>query len=60
MMNTHFRHMALGQHTAQVNAVRQPPSWCEICSGSDHSAKIRDANPDFVNFIRNAQREGVQ
>uniref|UniRef100_M1DHF5 Uncharacterized protein n=1 Tax=Solanum tuberosum TaxID=4113 RepID=M1DHF5_SOLTU len=56
MMNTHFNNLELGQLPAQVNAVQQPPSWCEICGGGDHSADVCGANLDSVNFVGNAQR----
>uniref|UniRef100_M1DG54 Putative plant transposon protein domain-containing protein n=1 Tax=Solanum tuberosum TaxID=4113 RepID=M1DG54_SOLTU len=39
MMSTHFNNLVLGQQPAQVNVVQQPPSWCEICEGGDHSAE---------------------
>lgn len=58
MMITHFRNMALGQQTSQVNAVQQPPSWYEIFGGSDHIAEICVVNPHFVNFVGNVQRGG--
>ncbi|KAK4706725.1 hypothetical protein R3W88_033689 [Solanum pinnatisectum] len=60
IMNTHFSNLALGQQPAQVNAVQQPPSWCEICGGGNYSAEVCGANPDSVNFVGNAQREGGQ
>ncbi|KAK4729591.1 hypothetical protein R3W88_022579 [Solanum pinnatisectum] len=60
MMNIHFSNLALGQQPAQVNAIQQPPSWCEICGGSDHSTEVSGANPDSVNFVGNAQRGGGQ
>lgn len=60
IMNTHFSNMALGQHTSQVNVAQKPPCWCEICSGSDHSAKICGENPDSINFVGNAQRRSDQ
>ncbi|XP_049364278.1 uncharacterized protein LOC125829043 [Solanum verrucosum] len=56
MMNTHFSNLSLGQQPAQVNAVQQPPIWCEICGGEDHNAEVCGANPDSVNFVGNAQR----
>ncbi|XP_015162332.1 uncharacterized protein [Solanum tuberosum] len=60
MMNTHFSNLALGQQPAQVNAIQQPLSWCEICGGGDHSAEVCGANPDSMNFVGNAQRGGGQ
>ncbi|KAK4729977.1 hypothetical protein R3W88_022965 [Solanum pinnatisectum] len=56
MINIHFINLALGQQSAHVNAVQQPPSICEICEGGDHSAEVYGANPDSVNFVGNAQR----
>jgi len=44
MMNTHFSNLSLGQQPAQVNVVQQPPTWCEICGGGDHSAEVCGAN----------------
>ncbi|XP_015160406.1 uncharacterized protein [Solanum tuberosum] len=58
MMNTHFNNLSLGQQPTQVNAVQQPPTWCEICGGGDHNAEVCGANPDSANFVENAQRGG--
>ena len=54
MMNTYFSNMALGMQSTQVNAVQQPPSWCEIFGESDHGAEGNGANPDSINFVGNA------
>ncbi|KAK4726849.1 hypothetical protein R3W88_031766 [Solanum pinnatisectum] len=60
MMNIHFSNLALGPLPVQVNLVQQPPTWCEIYRGGDHSAEVCGANPDSVNFVGNAQRGGGQ
>ncbi|KAK4737190.1 hypothetical protein R3W88_000887 [Solanum pinnatisectum] len=38
-----------------VNVVYQPPTWCEICGGCDHSAEVCGTNPNYVNFKRNTE-----
>lgn len=56
-LSTHFGNMSLGQQAAPVNAVQQT-SWCEICGSGEHTAELCRANPDSVNFVGNAQRDG--
>jgi len=51
-----FKQIALNQ--AHVNVVHQAASWCGICSSGAHETELCKANPDFVNYVGNAQRGG--
>lgn len=53
-----FKQMALNQ--APVNVVQQAANWCEVCSSGNHKTEQCEANPNFVNYVGNAQRGGVQ
>ncbi|KAK4737094.1 hypothetical protein R3W88_000791 [Solanum pinnatisectum] len=54
IMTTHFSNMSLGHQQAQLNMVQQPQTWCEVCGGGDHTAKVCGANPESVHFVGNA------
>ncbi|XP_015168125.1 uncharacterized protein [Solanum tuberosum] len=56
MVNTHFSNLSMGQQPAQVNAVQQPPTWCEICGGGDHSAELEELAPKKRN-VESASKE---
>ncbi|XP_055826266.1 uncharacterized protein LOC129894598 [Solanum dulcamara] len=38
--------------------VQQQNMWCEICGSSEHVAEYYRANPESVNFVGNAPRNG--
>ncbi|KAK4708672.1 hypothetical protein R3W88_029597 [Solanum pinnatisectum] len=50
MMTTQFNNMSLGQQQAQVNMVQKPPTWCEVCGGRDHNAKVW--YPKYVKYMK--------
>ncbi|XP_055830789.1 uncharacterized protein LOC129899801 [Solanum dulcamara] len=58
MMTTHFNTIAKGQQKASVSIVQQPPTWCEVCENNEHVAEYCGANPESVNFMGNAPRNG--
>ncbi|KAH0773520.1 hypothetical protein KY290_010657 [Solanum tuberosum] len=56
-----------------ASSIRKPPpgdrfelkqsmavNWCEVCGSGTHETEQCEANPDFVNYVGNAQRGGVQ
>ncbi|XP_015169787.1 uncharacterized protein [Solanum tuberosum] len=44
IMTTLFSNMSLGHQQAQVNMVQQPPTWCDVCGGGDHTAEQGHGN----------------
>lgn len=59
-MNTQFSNLNLGPQQSPMNLVQQTQTWCEVCGNGDHSADACSANPESVNFVGNAQRQGNQ
>ncbi|KAK4737889.1 hypothetical protein R3W88_001586 [Solanum pinnatisectum] len=57
-MTLHFKQMALNH--APVNIIHQAANWCEVCGSRAHKTEQCEANPNFVNYVGNAQRGGVQ
>ncbi|KAK4721362.1 hypothetical protein R3W88_011595 [Solanum pinnatisectum] len=57
-MTLHFKQMALNH--APVNIVQQAANLCEVCGSGTYETDQCEANPNFVNYMGNAQRGGVQ
>lgn len=55
-MMTQFSKLNVNQPQTQVNTAQQTQSWCKICGSNGHSADICRSNPEFVNFMNNAQK----
>lgn len=53
-MMTQFSKLSLNQPQAKVNTIQQHQTWCEIYSGSGHTADLYIDNPKFINFKGNA------
>uniref|UniRef100_M1DRW4 Uncharacterized protein n=1 Tax=Solanum tuberosum TaxID=4113 RepID=M1DRW4_SOLTU len=52
----HFKQMFLNQ--APVNMLQQAMNGCGVCSSGAHEIEKCEANPDFVNYVGNAQGGG--
>lgn len=49
-----FKQLALNQTT--LNVVQQTLNWCGVCGSATHETEQCEADPDYVNYVGNAQR----
>ncbi|XP_047250126.1 uncharacterized protein LOC124885906 [Capsicum annuum] len=61
-MTTQLNNLKLGttQPAATINVVQQVYSWCKVCESGEHKADACSVNPNSVNHVGNANRQGQQ